>query len=71
MEKDSGGPADEVMAYYRTFDRFTILVIHNLSSSAVRLKWNLPYNKSLLDNDPEISDGKIKLKGFEYFWLVI
>ena len=71
LQKDSGGPADEVMAYYRTYDRFTILVIHNLSSAEVRIKWNLPYNKSLLDNDPEIRDGLFRLGGYEYFWLVI
>jgi maltose alpha-D-glucosyltransferase/alpha-amylase len=71
LQKDSGGPADEVMAYYRTYNRFTILVIHNLSSAEVRIKWNLPYNKSLLDNDPEIRDGLFRLGGFEYFWLVI
>jgi maltose alpha-D-glucosyltransferase / alpha-amylase len=71
VQKVSGGPADEVMAYYRTYQRFTILVIHNLSSAEVRLKWDLPYNKSLLDNDPEISNGQFRLGGFEYFWLVI
>jgi maltose alpha-D-glucosyltransferase/alpha-amylase len=71
LQKDSGGPADEVMAYYRTYDRFIILVIHNLSSAEVRIKWNLPYNKSLLDNDPEIRDGLFRLGGYEYFWLVI
>jgi maltose alpha-D-glucosyltransferase/alpha-amylase len=71
LQKDSGGPADEVMAYYRTYNRFTILVIHNLSSAEVRIKWNLPYNKSLLDNDPEIRDGLFRLGGYEYSWLVI
>jgi maltose alpha-D-glucosyltransferase/alpha-amylase len=71
LQKDSGGPADEVMAYYRTYDRFIILVIHNLSSAEVRIKWNLPYNKSLLDNDPEIRDGLFRLGGYEYSWLVI
>jgi maltose alpha-D-glucosyltransferase / alpha-amylase len=70
LQKDSGGPADKVMAYYRTFQRFTILAIHNLSSAEVLLKWDLSYNKNLLDIDPEINNGLFRLGGFEYFWLV-
>lgn len=71
LQKTGGGQAEEIMAYYRVDDKMNILVIQNLSSENVVLKWNIPFSKSLLGNDPEISDGQIRLKRFEYFWLLI
>jgi maltose alpha-D-glucosyltransferase / alpha-amylase len=66
-----GSKADEIMAYYRTYDNMNVLVIQNLSAEDVTLNWDISFRQSLLGNDPEIVDGRIKLKGFEYFWLLI
>jgi maltose alpha-D-glucosyltransferase/alpha-amylase len=71
FRKPGGGQADEIMAYYRVYDNMNILVVQNLSADEVYLKWDIPFRKSLLGHDPEISDGRVKLKGFEYFWLLI
>lgn len=71
LQKTGGVQADEIMAYFRMHGKMKILVIQNLSPDEVNLKWDIPFSKSLLGNNPEFSDGRIKLKGFEYFWLLI
>ena len=71
FQKPDGGQADEIMAYYRIYDKMNVLVVQNLSAEEVDLIWDIPFRKSLLGNDPEIRNGRIKLKGFEYFWFLI
>jgi maltose alpha-D-glucosyltransferase / alpha-amylase len=71
FQKPGGGQADEIMAYYRIFDHINILVVQNLSATEVNLTWDIQFRKSLLGNDPEISNGRIRINGFEYFWLLI
>jgi maltose alpha-D-glucosyltransferase/alpha-amylase len=71
LQKPDGRQADEIMAYYRAFDNKIILVVQNLSADEVTLKWDISFRKNLLGNDPEISDGRFKINGFEYFWLMI
>jgi maltose alpha-D-glucosyltransferase / alpha-amylase len=71
LQKPDGRQSDEIMAYYRAFNNIIILVVQNLSADEVTLKWDISFRKSLLGNDPEISDGRFKIKGFEYFWFLI
>jgi maltose alpha-D-glucosyltransferase / alpha-amylase len=71
MQKPGGQDAGEIMAYYRQFENSNILVMQNLSSEDIELKWDKPFRKNLLGNQPEITGGLMRLKGFEYFWLLI
>lgn len=71
MKKPGGQTAGEIMAYYRRHENRNILVIQNLSPEDIQLSWNIRFVKSLLGNEPEITNGLIMLKGFEYFWLLI
>lgn len=71
FQKETGENADEILAYYREYSQMKILVIQNLSSKEIKLKWDLPFRKSLLGNKPAISDGLLELMGYEYFWLLI
>jgi maltose alpha-D-glucosyltransferase/alpha-amylase len=63
--------AVEIMAYYRTFDNMNILVVQNLSPGEISLNWDISCRNSLLGKVPAIVDGKMKLQGFEYFWLLV
>lgn len=71
LQKPDGRQATEIMAYYRMFDNMNILVVQNLSADEISLKWDIPFRKSLLGKAPKIRNGRIELKGFEYFWLLI
>ena len=69
MTKTDGTFAGEVMAYYRTYNEMSVLVIQNLSGAKIEIKSDLAFSKSLLGNDPEIKDNTLTLKPFEYLWL--
>lgn len=71
LQKPDGRQAGEIMAYYRRFDNIDILVVQNLSADEISLKWDISFRKSLLGKVPEIGNGRIKLQGFEYFWLLV
>jgi maltose alpha-D-glucosyltransferase/alpha-amylase len=71
LQKPDGRQAAEIMAYYRKLDTMNILVVQNLSAGEISLKWDIAFRKSLLGKNPEILNGLIKLKGFEYFWLLV
>jgi maltose alpha-D-glucosyltransferase/alpha-amylase len=69
--KTDGLPAGEIMAYYRVSDDVKILVIQNLSSGKVELKWNITYKKCILGNEPDIKNDRMRLGAYEYFWFLI
>jgi maltose alpha-D-glucosyltransferase / alpha-amylase len=71
LQKTGGVQAEEIMAYSREYDKLSILVVQNLSSQEIELKWDISVRKSLLGNEPLINEGRIKLRGFEYFWFLI
>lgn len=71
LKKSDGTAAEEVMACYRSVENIKIIIIQNLSADKVILDWDLPFRKSLLGNPPEITEDKLELKGFEYYWLLI
>ena len=71
LQKTGGEQAEEIMAYSREYDKLNIMVVQNLSSQDIELKWDISVRKSLLGNVPLINEGRIKLKGFEYFWFLI
>jgi maltose alpha-D-glucosyltransferase/alpha-amylase len=71
LVKTDGTPAEEVMAYYRTEGGNKILVVQNLSGNKISLKWDMPFRKSLLGDDPIIQDHRLTLEGFGLFWLLI
>jgi maltose alpha-D-glucosyltransferase/alpha-amylase len=71
LVKEDGTVASEIMAYYRTFNNISILVVQNLSAGELTLKRDIFFRKSLLGNAPEVSEGLLKIKGFEYFWLLV
>jgi maltose alpha-D-glucosyltransferase/alpha-amylase len=71
FQHTDGKPAGEVMAYYRSYDEITILVVQNLSSGKITLNWDRSFMKSLLGKDPEIHDNRFELDGFEYYWFLI
>lgn len=71
LQKTDGKQAGEVMSYYRTTDNLIILVIQNLSTEKINLNWDIVFKKNLLAYDPEIKNGILTLKGFEYYWLLI
>ena len=70
MTKTDGTFAGEVMAYYRTYNEMSVLVIQNLSGAKIEIKSDLAFSKNLLGNDPEIKDNTLTLKPFEYLWLI-
>jgi len=61
----------QILAYYRIIDNMKILVIQNLSSEIINIKWNIAFRKSILGKNPDIQEGILELKGFEYNWLLI
>jgi maltose alpha-D-glucosyltransferase/alpha-amylase len=71
LREPDGRQAIEILAYYRTFENLNILVVQNLSPDEISLQWDISFRKSLLGKEPEISDGRLKLQGFEYFWLLV
>lgn len=71
FQHTDGKPAGEIMAYYRSFDEITILVVHNLSSEKITLIWDRSFRKSLLGKAPEILDNRFELDGFKYYWFLV
>jgi maltose alpha-D-glucosyltransferase/alpha-amylase len=66
-----GSSTDKVMAYYRVYRDTKILVVQNLSPENIILQSDLSFRKSLLGKIPEIENGRMILKGFEYHWMLV
>jgi len=71
FQHSDGKPANSIMAYYRITNNKSVLVIQNLSSEKMNVKWTISFRESLLGKAPEIINGLLAIKGFEYFWLLI
>ncbi len=66
-----GTPAPEILAFYREFKGTRVLVLHNLSGSAVTLNGDFTHRKDLLGKVPKLHEDGMKLDPYAVHWLLM
>jgi maltose alpha-D-glucosyltransferase / alpha-amylase len=68
MKNADGKSATQVMAFIRSVEGRIALIIHNLSTEEIKLKWDYPSSTIIAGEYPVTENGLILLKPYAYHW---